>query len=64
MDKVNYSFIKNSIAAMADKKGTVAYNPEINKKRNKGAYIMDAASIDIEHLLAKSKDLLKEEVCR
>jgi len=35
---VSYSFIKNSIAAVAEDLGTSGYNTKQNEERNKGGY--------------------------
>lgn len=58
-----YSFIKNSIAAVADEIGTAGFNTKLNDERNKGAFIMSPHAGDIEHLLSKSSRLAgKEEI--
>ena len=52
-----YSFIKNSIAAVADEIGTVSFNTKLNEERNKGAFVMNPHAGDIERLFSKSMKL-------
>ena len=57
MGKPNYSFIKNSIQLVAEELGVAGYNTAANDERNKGAFVMGAESMDIEHLLSRSQSL-------
>ena len=54
---VSYSFIKNSIAAIAEDLGASGYNSKLNEERNKGGYLMDPHAGDISSLLSKSQRL-------
>ncbi len=57
---ISYSFIKNSIAAVAEEIGTAGFNTKLNEERNKGAFVMSPHAGDIEHLLKKSSKLAGE----
>ena len=57
-NKATYTFIKNSIPAIADETMTDADRRRINDEKNKGAYVMGADASDLNHLLAKSQQLL------
>ena len=57
---ISYSFIKNSIAAIAEDIGTAGYNTKLNERRNKGAFVMGPHAGDLERLLSKSSKLAKE----
>ena len=57
LGKPNYSFIKNSIQLVAEDLGVAGYNTAANDERNKGAFVMGAESMDIEHLLSRSQSL-------
>ncbi len=57
LGKVNYTYIKNSITVVAEDLGTAGYNTAVNEERNKGAFVMDAKSMDIDKLLSRSRDL-------
>lgn len=59
-NRMSYSFIKNSIAAVADEIGSAGYNTKLNDERNKGAFVMSPHTGDIERLLSKSSKLAKE----
>lgn len=58
---MSYSFIKNSIAAVADEIGTAGFNTKLNEERNKGAFVMNPHAGDIERLLSKSMKLAGKE---
>ena len=60
LDKTTYTFIKNSIPAIASELMTDADRRRINDEKNKGAYVMGAEASDINLLLAKSQLLLEE----
>ena len=55
-----YTYIKNSIAAVAEELGIDGYNTEKNKQRNEGAYVMDASYSDMERLLDRSRALAEK----
>ena len=55
--KVNYTFIKNSMPAVAEDYITPDNKLKINDERNKGGYIMPTGVMDIDTLLSKSKNL-------
>jgi len=57
--KVSYTYIKNTIALLAEENGSGKYNNEINAERNKGAYVMDESAADLKHLLSKNQQLLE-----
>ncbi|OKZ60401.1 MAG: hypothetical protein BHV91_00445 [Clostridiales bacterium 44_9] len=59
---VTYTFIKNSIAAVADEIGTAGYNTRLNEERNKGGFVMSSHAGDIDRLLSKSSKLAEREV--
>lgn len=55
-----YTYIKNSIAAVAEELGIDGYNTEKNKQRNEGAYVMDASYSDMGRLLDRSRALAEK----
>ncbi len=57
LNRVTYTFIKNSIPAIAADTMTDADRRRLNDQKNKGAYVMSADASDINRLLAKSKAL-------
>lgn len=57
LNKVTYTFIKNSIPVIAEDLGISGYNTKINEQRNKGAYIMNTSEMDIKKLISKSQKL-------
>lgn len=57
MNKATYSFIKNTIAAVAEEIGSSGFNTKVNEERNKGAFVMGQKYMDVEALLARSRDL-------
>ena len=57
---MSYSFIKNSIAAVAEEIGTAGFNTKLNEERNKGAFVMSPHAGDLERLLSKSSKLAGE----
>lgn len=59
MSKVNYTYIKNLIPAVAETLGTEGYNTKLNDERNRGAFIMDASTMELDRLLSRSQDLAK-----
>ena len=60
LNRTTYTFIKNSIPAIASEMITDADRRIINDQKNRGAYVMSAEASDIDHLLAKSKALVDE----
>ena len=61
LGKVNYTFIKNTIPVVAEDLGTSGYNTAANEERNKGAFVMDAESMDINRLLSRSQSLAQSK---
>ena len=59
LGKVNYTFIKNTIPVVAEDLGVSGYNTSMNEERNKGAFVMDAGSMDISRLLSRSQSLAR-----
>ena len=59
-NKTTYTFIKNSIPALAEETMTDADRRRINDEKNKGAYVMGSDASDLNHLLAKSQMLINE----
>ena len=57
---ISYSFIKNSIAAVAEEIGNAGFNTKLNEERNKGAFVMSPHAGDIDRLLSKSSKLAGE----
>lgn len=57
LDKVTYTFLKNTIPVVAEELGVSGYNTIQNEARNKGAFVMDATSMDLERLLSRSQSL-------
>ena len=55
--RANYSFIKNSIAAVADELGDEGKRCAENEVRNQGAYVMSSRATDVEALLSRSQSL-------
>lgn len=61
LGKVNYTFIKNTIPVVAEDLGVSGYNTRANDERNKGAFVMDAESMDIDRLLSRSQSLAQSK---
>ena len=57
LKKTTYTYIKNTIGAVAEELGAEGYNTDKNKKRNEGSYIMDSSYSDMEKLLNRSRTL-------
>ena len=53
------TYIKNLIPAVAETLGTEGYNTKLNDERNRGAFIMDASTMELDRLLSRSQDLAK-----
>ena len=60
LNRVTYTFIKNSIPAIAAEMMTDEDRRKLNDQKNKGASVMSADASDIGRLLAKSKALADE----
>ena len=60
LGKVHYTFIKNTIPAVAEAAGAAAFNTAVNEQRNRGAFVMDASAKDIETLLSRSQMLVQD----
>lgn len=56
-ERTTYTYIKNTIGAVAEELGTEGYNTDKNRERNEGAYIMDRSYSDMEKLLNRSRTL-------
>lgn len=57
LGKVTYTFIKNTIPVVAEELGASGYNTAASEERNKGGFVMDAQSMDIDRLLSRSQSL-------
>lgn len=55
--KVSYSYIKNSIIGIAEDLGTPEEQPQANRQRNEGGFIMDPRAMDVGNLLSRSSRL-------
>ena len=60
LNKVTYTFIKNSIPVVAEDMGTSGYNTKINEERNQGGFIMSSEAMDINNLLSRSQKLAQK----
>jgi len=56
--KPTYSFIKNSIMAIAEGLGPDGYNSDISDDRNNGAFVMAPEATDLGNLLSRSEALV------
>lgn len=56
-ERPTYTFVKNTIGAVAEELGADGYNTGKGKKRNEGAYVMDSSYSDIDTLLNRSRAL-------
>ena len=56
-ERTTYTYIKNTIGAVAEEFGAEGYNTDKNKERNEGAYIMDSSYSDMDTLLNRSRSL-------
>ena len=59
-ERTTYTYIKNTIGAVAEEFGTEGYNTDKNRKRNEGSYIMDSSYSDMDRLLSKSRTLAEQ----
>lgn len=60
LNKVTYTFIKNSISVVAEDMGTSGYNTKINEERNQGGFIMNSEAMDVNNLLSRSQKLAQK----
>lgn len=56
-NKTTYTFVKNTIAIIAEDLGTSGYNTKMNEVRNQGAFVMKSDVMEINNLLSKSEKL-------
>lgn len=56
-DKISYTYIKNSIPAIAEDLCTPQERSMINEERNRGGFVMGAEAMDVANLLSKSQKL-------
>lgn len=56
-ERATYTYIKNTIGAVAEEMGPAGYNTDKNRKRNEGAYVMDSSYSDMDTLLNRSRTL-------
>ncbi len=61
LGKVNYTFVKNTILVVAEELEIPGYNTAVNEEHNKGAFVMDAESMDINRLLSRSRNLAQRK---
>lgn len=52
-----YSYIKNSIAAVAEDLEGSKHSAALNEEKNRGAFVMDAQKMDVDNLLSRSQSL-------
>ena len=52
-----YSYIKNSITAVAEDLESAKPSAALNEEKNRGAFIMDAQKMDVDNLLSRSQSL-------
>ena len=60
LNRVTYTFIKNSIPAVSSEMMTDADKRRINDEKNKGAYVMGSEASNIHRLLQKSQALIDQ----
>lgn len=58
--KVNYTYIKNSISAVAEELGTPTDIVAKNTEKNMGGFVMESKSMEVDTLLSKSKLLAQK----
>lgn len=59
-NRATYTFIKNSIPAIACETMTDEDRRRLNAEKNRGAYVMGTEASDLDHLLARSQMLMRE----
>lgn len=52
-ERTTYTYIKNTISAVAEELGDEGYNTDKNRKRNEDSYIMDSSYSDMENFYNK-----------
>ena len=52
-----YTYIKNSIAAIAEDMESSKASNELSDERNRGAFVMDARKMNVDNLLSRSQEL-------
>ena len=57
VDRLKYSYIKNSIVAVAEDMESTNASNAISEERNRGAFVMDASKMNVETLLSRSQEL-------
>ena len=60
LNKDTYTFIKNSVPAIAEELTNSTDISPRNEEKNKGAYVISSASADINRLLVKSQSLVEQ----
>ena len=56
-NKISYTYIKNSIPAIAEDICTPQERSRINEERNRGGFVMGSDAMDVSNLLSKSQKL-------
>lgn len=56
-NKISYTYIKNSIPAIAENICTPQDRSRINEERNRGGFVMGSDAMDVSNLLSKSQKL-------
>ena len=56
-ERPTYTYVKNTIGAVAEEFGSSGFNTDKNRKRNEDAYIMDSSYSDMNRLLNRSRAL-------
>ena len=56
-NKISYTYIKNSIPAIAEDICTPQERSRINEERNRGGFVMSSDAMDVANLLSKSQKL-------
>lgn len=59
--KVTYTFIKNRIPAVAEDLSASDHAKAVSEERSKGAFVMGAEATDINNLLSRSQDLVRNK---
>ena len=56
-NKISYTYIKNSIPAIAEDICTPQERSRLNEERNRGGFVMEPGTMDVANLLSKSQKL-------
>lgn len=59
--RVSYTFIRNSIPGVAAETMDTADTARINEEKNQGAFLRSAEASNLNRLLARSRNLMKQE---